>query len=124
MFEKILQLPTPWQILIDPASIIVISIFLVLVITEAVIPARKLPTIKFWRIKGTSAFFIYFFVSSYLPLIWNNYLAEYKVFDLTSLGDYWGGFTALLLYELGGVCLALFNAQVQNTMAGISSNAS
>ena len=101
MFEEILQLPTPWQILIDPASIIVISIFFVLVIIEAVIPARKLPTIKFWRIKGIIAFFIYFFVSSYLPLIWNNYLSEYKIFDLTSLGDYWGGFAALLLYELG-----------------------
>lgn len=101
MFEKISQLPTPWQILIDPASIIVISIFLVLVIIEAVIPAQRLPTIKFWRMKGITAFFIYFFVSSYLPLIWNNYLAAYKVFNLAFLGDYWGGFIALLLYELG-----------------------
>ena len=101
MFEKILQLPTPWQILIDPASIIVISIFFILIITEAVIPARNLSPIKFWRIKGITAFFIYFFISSYLPLIWNNYLADYKIFNLTFLGDYWGGLTALLLYELG-----------------------
>jgi sterol desaturase/sphingolipid hydroxylase (fatty acid hydroxylase superfamily) len=101
MFEKILQLPTPWQILVDPASIIVISIFLVLVIAEIVVPARKLPTIKFWKIKGITAFVIYFFVSSYLPLIWNDYLAEYRIFDLTFLGDYWGGLIALLLYELG-----------------------
>lgn len=101
MFDKILQLPTPWQILTDPASVIVISIFLVLVIAEAVIPARKLPPIKYWRIVGVLSFLIYFFVSSYLPLIWNDYLAAYKVFDLAFLGDYWGGLTALLLYELG-----------------------
>ena len=50
---------------------------------------------------GISTFFIYFFVSSYLPLIWNNYLSAYKVFDLVLLGDYWGGLTALLLYEFG-----------------------
>lgn len=101
MFEKILQLPTPWQILVDPVSIIVISIFFVLLIVEAVVPGRRLPTIKFWQIKGIIAFFIYFFISSYLPLIWNNYLAEYKIFDVTFLGDYWGGLTALFLYELG-----------------------
>lgn len=101
MFDKILQLPTPWQILIDPASIIVISIFLVLVIAEAVIPARKLPPVRFWKLKGIAAFFIYFFVSSYLPLFWSDNLAEYRIFDLTFLGDYAGGLTALLLYELG-----------------------
>ena len=101
MFEKILNLPTPWQILIDPASIIVISIFFILVLAEIVIPARKLPAIKYWKIKGIAAFVTYFFVSSYLPLIWNDYLAEYSVFDLSFFGDYWGGLTALLLYELG-----------------------
>ena len=85
----------------DPVSVIVISIYFVLVIAEAVIPAKKLPTIKYWRIMGISTFFIYFFVSSYLPLIWNNYLSAYKVFDLVLLGDYWGGLTALLLYEFG-----------------------
>ncbi|MFM7986375.1 MAG: fatty acid hydroxylase, partial [Candidatus Fonsibacter sp.] len=91
MFDKILQLPTPWQILTDPASVIVISIFLVLLIAEAVIPARKLPPIKYWRIAGVLSFLIYFFVSSYLPLIWNDYLEAYKVFELAFLGDYWGG---------------------------------
>jgi sterol desaturase/sphingolipid hydroxylase (fatty acid hydroxylase superfamily) len=101
MFEEILQLPTPWQILTDPASIIVISIFLFLVMAEAVIPARKLPLVKFWKVKGFAAFFIYFFVSSYLPLIWSDYLAEYRILDLTFMGDYWGGLTALLLYEFG-----------------------
>ncbi len=101
MFEKILQLPTPWQILTDPASIIVISIFLVLMLAEEIIPGRRLPTIQYWRIKGIIAFIIYFFLSSYLPLIWNEYLAEYRIFDLTFLGHYWGALVALLIYELG-----------------------
>ncbi len=101
MFEKILQLPTPWQILIDPASIIVISIFLVLIIAEAIIPGRQLPIVKYWRIKGIIAFTIYFFISSYLPLIWSDYLAEYRIMDLTFLGDYWGALIALIVYQLG-----------------------
>ena len=101
MFETILQLPTPWQILSDPASIIVISIFLVLMIAEELFPGRKLPIIKFWRIKGILSFIIYFFLSSYFPLIWNGYLADYRIFDLTFLGHYWGALVALLIYELG-----------------------
>jgi len=101
MFEKILQLPTPWQILIDPASIIVISIFFILMTAEIIIPGRKLPTVKFWKVKGILAFIFYFFISSYLPLIWNSYLATYEIFDLVFLGDYWGGLIALLLFELG-----------------------
>ncbi|MCB0648455.1 MAG: hypothetical protein KDC49_17415 [Saprospiraceae bacterium] len=101
MFDKLTQLPTPWQILMDPASIIVISIFVALMIAEALFPGRKLPTIKYWRLKGITAFIIYFFVSSYLPLIWSDYLAEYRVFDLSFLGDYWGGLIALIIYQFG-----------------------
>jgi sterol desaturase/sphingolipid hydroxylase (fatty acid hydroxylase superfamily) len=101
MFEKIVQLPTPWQILIDPASIVVISIFLALMIAEAVMPGRKLPTVPYWRLKGITAFVIYFFISSYLPLFWSDWLAASKVFDLTGLGHYWGAVVALLLYQFG-----------------------
>jgi len=101
MFDKILQLPTPWQIITDPVSLTVISIFLALMIAEALVPGRKLPTVKYWRLKGIVAFVIYFFISSYLPLIWSDYLFEYKIFDLTFLGDYWGGLVALLLYQFG-----------------------
>lgn len=101
MLEKLLQLPTPWQILSDPVSIVVISIFLFLMIAEEVFPGRKLPFVRYWRIKGIIAFVVYFFLSSYLPLIWNDYLARYAIFDMTFLGDYWGAVVALLLYELG-----------------------
>ena len=101
MFEKLFNLPTPLQILTDPASIIVISIFLVLLIAEELFPGRPLPMIRFWKIKGILAFFIYFFLSSYLPLMWSDYLARYQVFDLSSLGDFGGALVALLIYELG-----------------------
>lgn len=101
MFEKLSQLPGPLDILRDPASIIVISIFVVLAIAEEIRPARPLQKIPYWRLAGIASFLIYFFVSSYLPLIWNDYLAQYRVFDLTWLGDYWGALVALLVYELG-----------------------
>lgn len=101
MLQQLLNLPNPWQLLKDPASIIVISIFLFLLIAEELFPGRELPNIKLWKLKGILAFIIYFFVSSYLPLIWNEYLANYRIFNLTMLGDYWGGLVALMIYELG-----------------------
>jgi sterol desaturase/sphingolipid hydroxylase (fatty acid hydroxylase superfamily) len=101
MLKQLLQLPSPFQLLADPASIVVISIFLCLLIAEELFPGRTLPTIKFWRLKGIIAFIIYFFLSSYLPFLWNEYLANYQLIDMTGLGDYWGALVALFIYELG-----------------------
>jgi len=99
--EKIFILPTPMQILSDPASIIVMSIFFALMIGEELFPGRPLPKIKYWKIKGVTAFIIYLFLSSYLPLFWNEYLGSYQIINMTTLGDYWGALVALLIYELG-----------------------
>lgn len=101
MIEKILNLPTPIQLLMDPASIIVISIFLVLMLTEELFPGRTLPKIRYWKIKGIVAFIIYFFLSSYLPLFWNDTLAKYQLFNMLSLGDLGGAIAAILFYEFG-----------------------
>lgn len=101
MLHQLLSIPNPWQLVSDPASIIVISIFVCLMLAEEIFPGRKLPRIPYWRLKGITAFIVYFFLSSYLPFFWNEYLAKYQVFDMTGLGDYWGALVALLIYELG-----------------------
>ncbi len=101
MFDKLLNLPTPLQIVSDTASIIVFAIFILLMIAEELFPGRRLPHVRFWKLKGIVSFIIYFFLSSYLPLIWNEYLAAYQIFDLNFLGDYGGAVVALLVYELG-----------------------
>lgn len=101
MMEKLMNLPSPIQILMDPASIIVISIFLILLIAEEVFPGRPLPQIKHWKIKGILVFIIYFFVSTYLPMFWNDTLSKYQLADMSFLGDFGGAMVALLIYELG-----------------------
>lgn len=101
MFDKLLNLPTPLQIVSDTASIIVFAIFILLMIAEELFPGRRLPHVRFWKLKGIVSFIIYFFLSSYLPLIWNEYLAAYQIFGLNFLGDYGGAVVALLVYELG-----------------------
>jgi len=101
MLNELYQLPTPWQIVTDPVSIIVMSIFLLLMIAEELFPGRALPKISYWKLKGITSFVLYFFVSSYLPLIWNGYLANYQIFNMTYLGNYWGALAGLLIYEFG-----------------------
>ena len=101
MIDKLMNLPNPLQILMDPASIIVISVFLVLMISEEFFPGRPLPKIKYWKIKGILSFVIYFFLSTYLPMFWNDTLAHYQLVDMSFLGDFGGAVVALLIYEFG-----------------------
>ena len=73
MLEKVLNLPTPFQIVSDPVSLIVIAIFLCFIIVEELFPGRPLPRIRYWKIKGICVFIIYFFkdVSVELNIISN-----------------------------------------------------
>ncbi len=94
-------MPTPLEILLDPISLIVIAIYLGLMIWEALWPARQLPYVKYWKIKGLLAFITYFYLSSYLPLLTDPYLESYRLFDLTGLGTFGGAAVGVLLYEFG-----------------------
>ncbi len=99
--ELFRTLPTPWEIIVDPVSLIILGIYALLILWEAISPARQLPKVKYWKLKGMIAFIIFFFLSTYFPLLWDGYLAKYQLFDLTSLGTLWGTITGLLVYEIG-----------------------
>lgn len=92
---------SPLEILLDPISLIIIAIYAGLMIWEALFPARPLPTVKYWKLKGLIFFVLFFYLSSYLPLIWDGYLAAYQLIDLTGLGTIWGALIGVLLYQLG-----------------------
>ena len=57
-------MPTPLEILLDPISLIIIALYVSLMIWEAVFPARPLPKIKYWKVKGITFFVIFFYLSS------------------------------------------------------------
>lgn len=94
-------MPTPLEILSDPISLFILSIYGALMLWEGIFPGRKLPFVKYWRLKGLTAFFVFFFLSSYLPMFINPFLEPYRLLDLTSLGTGWGALVAVLLYEFG-----------------------
>ena len=71
-------MPTPLEILLDPISLILIAMYLGLMAWEALFPAQQLPKIKYWKLKGLTAFTVYFFLSSYLPLWTDPFLSNFQ----------------------------------------------
>ena len=94
-------MPTPLELLLDPLSLAVFAIYAALILCEALAPARPLPAVRGWRILGLAAFAFYFFLSSYLPLLWGDWLAPLQIFDLAGLGTWAGAAVGLLVYEFG-----------------------
>ena len=94
-------MPTPLDLILDPISLIVMSIYAALMLYEGFFPGRELPRIKYWKVKGILAFVCYFFLSSYLPYYINPLLEPYRLLDLSWMGTVGGGIFAVLLYEFG-----------------------
>jgi sterol desaturase/sphingolipid hydroxylase (fatty acid hydroxylase superfamily) len=94
-------MPTPIEILLDPVSLIILAMYGLLMAWEAIAPGRKLPAVKYSKLRGLVAFVFYFYLASYLPLLWDTYLVSLQLFDLTGLGTLAGGLVGILLYEFG-----------------------
>ena len=92
-------MPTPIEILLDPISIGALALYAAMVLWEAIAPARKLPSVRGWHGRALVSFALYFYLSSYLPLLWDGYLARYQLLDLSSLGTLAGAAVGLLVYE-------------------------
>jgi len=94
-------MPTPLQLLLDPISLTVFALYGALILLEALFPARPLVPVEGWRWKGLTSFAAYFFLSSYLPLFWTEWLVQYQLFDLTGLGRWTGAVVGILVYQFG-----------------------
>lgn len=94
-------MPSPIDLLIDPVSLVLFAMFGALIALEALFPARPLPHVPWWKTKGLLAFAAYFYLSSYLPLLWTGHLAKLQLLDLTALGTVGGAIAGVLVYEAG-----------------------
>ena len=93
-------MPTPLDILLDPVSLGIIGMYLLLMIWETVFPGRVLPAIKFWKLRGIAVFLFYFYLSSYLPLLWARWLPSAQLLDLSGIGS-------LVVHFLAYYCTSL-----------------
>ena len=94
-------MPTPLEVLMDPVSIYLLGLYLILMLWEAAFPARKLPDIPFWKVKGILFFFVFFYLSTYLPLWYAAWLPTSQLVNLSGWHPWVAGLIGVLLYELG-----------------------
>ncbi|MAX71716.1 MAG: fatty acid hydroxylase [Flavobacteriaceae bacterium] len=85
MEELFNKLPNPIDVLIDPISLMVYGLFGGLFLWEQLFPARQLPEIKYWKLRGLLFFMIYILLTTYIPLLWNDFFASYQLFNLSHL---------------------------------------
>lgn len=101
MQKIISQLPNPVEILLDPLSLVILGIYICLILWEAAFPAKQLPVIKFWKLRGLIFFTLFFYVASYLPMLTDPYLVQFQLIDLSHLGTLPGALVGIVIYELG-----------------------
>ncbi|MEQ9374304.1 MAG: sterol desaturase family protein [Imperialibacter sp.] len=76
-------MPNPLEILLDPVSLIVIGVYVLLYTWEQLFPRNKnMPKIKYATLRGFIAFAIFFYLGSYLPYFTDEFLASYQLIDL------------------------------------------
>jgi sterol desaturase/sphingolipid hydroxylase (fatty acid hydroxylase superfamily) len=92
-------MPSPIEILLDPVSLGVFTLYGALMLWEAAAPARVLPRVNGWIPRALGSFVLYFYLATYLPLLWDGYLARYQLLDLSHLGTLAGAAAGLLVYE-------------------------
>lgn len=95
-------MPTPIDLLMDPATQIILAMFAALAVWERLAPGRPLPAVRGWTVRALAAFVVYFLISSYLPLWWGEALAPLQLFDLSAWPAWAAVTTGVLLYEFGG----------------------
>lgn len=100
MEEFISQLPNPIDVLLDPISLIVYAIFGGLFLWETLFPARELPKMKFWKIRGLLFFIAYMLLTTYIPLVWDDFFASYQLMDLSALSLPLQVLLGVILFEL------------------------
>lgn len=93
-------MPTPLEILLDPISIGLLIIYFSLVIIEAIAPGHEVKVVKGWIPKSILVFIFYFYLSTYLPLIWDKYLLPYQLINLQHFNPYLSTLVAVLIFEL------------------------
>lgn len=94
-------MPTPLDLLCDPVTLTAIGLYIGLLVWETLAPARRLPAVAGWRIRTLIGFLAYLMISGYLPWLWADLIAPYRLFDLTGLPVWAGAPLGVIVYEAG-----------------------
>ena len=71
-----------------------------LVLLDFIAPGRAFPKVRFWRLKGFLFFAMSLTLFMTLPFVWDEWLGQYRLFDLTKLGIALGSIVAIAVAQL------------------------
>lgn len=94
-------MPSPLEIFLDPITLTIIALYVVLIGIEAFFPARNLPPVKYWKVKGIFSFLFFVLLSTYLPFLYSSLLPAAPWINVSHLSPISGGILGILLYEFG-----------------------
>lgn len=83
----------------DLIAILILGTFISLLVIDTLRPARELPTVRRWRIKGIAFFVLNAILATLLPLAWSGVLAEHQLIDASGLGTIGGAIVGILVLD-------------------------
>ncbi len=78
----------------------VLASYVLLLLLDLVVPARAFPRVRGWRLKGLAFFVLSIGMFMTLPFVWDAWLSQYRLFDLTGLGTVAGAIIGVLAIQL------------------------
>ena len=94
------KLPSLLDVLVDPITLVVYGIYIALMLWESFFPARELPKLKYWKLKGVAFFMVYIVLTTYVPLIWDDFFASFQLVNLSEMSLVLQVISGVLLFEL------------------------
>lgn len=94
-------MPTPLDILLDPATLAVLGLFAALMVLEQLAPARRMPALRGWLPRAFAAMALYFALAAYLPLLLADALAPLRLLDLSGWPIALAAAAGVVIYEFG-----------------------
>jgi sterol desaturase/sphingolipid hydroxylase (fatty acid hydroxylase superfamily) len=79
----------------------IVLVYAGLAVLEHDRPARVLPAVRGWRIKGALFLALALALSTVLPMLWDGFLGEHRLIDATGLGTWAGALYGFVMLELG-----------------------
>jgi len=86
------------EILTDPLAII-LYMYAGLWLWETLAPAKTLPKMRFWKLRGIAFFIFNFFLASVIPLLTDTYLARFQLVDFSHVNRVLAAFVGVLIYQ-------------------------
>jgi sterol desaturase/sphingolipid hydroxylase (fatty acid hydroxylase superfamily) len=86
----------------DIVPIAIPAAFVTFIVAEKLKPARPLPRVRGWRLRGVISFLMTGFISSSLPLLYIDVVRRHRLMDLEGLGTVGGAAVGMLATEFVG----------------------